>query len=222
MARKKKDRPAPKERPPLETYYDKDGTKIGDDGYPMTPVRTRMHTLFNALFIWSAVIALVGIGLLVASYFQNQEITSWELVYTGGAHFNGYSVATILRLESLLCFVTAFMCFVLNLFGFSWMYDRHSPTKTRVCLTILGAASLALEVAALATIHIPEPLAIINFVLIFLVVRTMSLVKAERPTLKKAKAVRKTVKTKQGIEEITLQNNVLSAFINPNLKSHQD
>ena len=34
--------PAP-EKKPLVINYDADGVRIGDDGYPMTPARTRMH-----------------------------------------------------------------------------------------------------------------------------------------------------------------------------------
>ena len=50
MARKKKktglvDEPKP-ERKPHIVWFDADGVEIGDDGYPMTRIRTRMHFAF--------------------------------------------------------------------------------------------------------------------------------------------------------------------------------
>ncbi len=202
MAKKKEEKKQAPEKAPLVTLYDKDGTKIGDDGYPMTPVRSKMHTLFNAYFIWMLVMIVICIACIICSYLQGQEITSWELIYSGGNHYNGYSVATILRIEALLCLITAFLGLLINLFGFGWLYDKRSPRLAQVSLAVIGVASLACEIAALATIHLPEVVSIVNLVLIVLTFTTMRAVDEERPTLKKAKVARKVIKTKKGTEEV--------------------
>ena len=34
------------EKKPLYIHYDKEGNRIGDDGYPLTPKRHRLHNVF--------------------------------------------------------------------------------------------------------------------------------------------------------------------------------
>ena len=43
------------EKKPLYIHYDKEGNRIGDDGYPLTPKRHRLHNTYNAIFIWSLI-----------------------------------------------------------------------------------------------------------------------------------------------------------------------
>lgn len=50
--------------------YAADGTRIGDDGLPMTKARTRLHNLYNACFIVMCV-SFIGAAVCIGlSYFQ--------------------------------------------------------------------------------------------------------------------------------------------------------
>ncbi|MDO5335737.1 MAG: hypothetical protein Q4F23_06710, partial [Coriobacteriia bacterium] len=76
-------------RSPIVTYYDKDGNEIGDDGYVMTPLRKRMHTLCNGLFVWGVIVLAWAVFCGVFANFQNQEYTSFDqMIATGGTQFN--------------------------------------------------------------------------------------------------------------------------------------
>ena len=77
--------------------YAADGTRIGDDGLPMTKARTRLHNLYNACFIVMCV-SFIGAAVCIGlSYFQGQRLSEWELIAYGGNQFNGLSIATLLR-----------------------------------------------------------------------------------------------------------------------------
>ena len=203
MARKKKktglvDEPKP-ERKPHIVWYDANGVEIGDDGYPMTPIRRRMHRLFNALFVWTIVAVLIGIFCTVFAYAQNQEyvlVGNLDVEMRGGTQLSGFDFAFLLRIEGLLCLISALLSFCANFIGFNWMYDKRSPRATVVILGILGIVSLLYELAALLLVHVPDPVSLINIVLTALVFTTMAAVQNERPSLKKAKRVTKVIKKK--------------------------
>lgn len=203
MARKKKksglvDEPKPQRKPHI-VWYDQNGVEIGDDGYSMTRIRTRMHRLFNALFIWAIVAVLIGIFCTVFAYAQNQEfflVGNLDVEMRGGTQLNGFDFAFLLRIEGLLCLFTALLSFCANFIGFNWMYDRRSPRAIAAILGIIGIGSMAYEAAALLIVHVPDPVSVVNIVLVALVFTTMSAVESERPTLKKAKRVTKVIKKK--------------------------
>ena len=92
------------EKKPLYIHYDKEGNRIGDDGYPLTPKRHRLHNTYNAIFIWSIICAIAGAGCAIIAYAQGQQyggfegdFATFDLVLYGGNMINGYSVATLLR-----------------------------------------------------------------------------------------------------------------------------
>ena len=203
MARKKKksdplvDEPRP-ERKPHIVWYDADGVEIGDDGYPMTPIRTRMHRLFNALFIWAIVAVVIGLFCTAFAYAQNQDYSmqGFDIVISGGTQVNGFDFALLLRIEGLFCLFTAIICLFGNFIGFNWMYDKRSPRTITVLLAILGIGSFFFEMAALLIAHLPDPVSLVNVLLAILIFTTMARVESERPSLSKAKRVTKVIKKK--------------------------
>ena len=201
MARKKKktglvDEPKP-ERKPHIVWFDADGVEIGDDGYPMTRIRTRMHRLFNALFVWAIIAVLIGIFCTVFAYAQNQEfflVGNLDVEMRGGTQLNGFDFAFLLRVEGLLCLFTALLSFCANFIGFNWMYDKRSPRAIMSIIAVIGIGSILYELAALLVVHVPDPVSVVNIVLAALVFTTMAAVEREKPTLKKAKRVTKVIK----------------------------
>ncbi len=185
---------APVKREPLVVYYDENGTKIGDDGYPMTPVRKRMHTLFNICFFWGVIVLVWALFCCVFSYFQNQDYSFYELVATGGTQLNGWDLAFLLRMEALFGLFSGVLLFPLNLFGFRWFYDGESSKKTKIVLAILGLGSLAFLIASIVAIGMPSPISLGNILLVAACLYSMGAVTVERPTLKKAKPASKVVK----------------------------
>ncbi len=188
--------PEPKpEKKPLIINFDADGVRIGDDGYSMTPTRTRMHHLFNAALIWAIVCALLAVVFMVLAYAQGQvfsgngakDLSGFELIVSGGNMINGYSVATILRYEALLGLVTACFFPFISVQGFQWFYDRGSTKLLFILMGCIGALSIAYQIAMLSTVGMPDPLSLISLVILVLILLVMRQVKEERPHLKKAK-----------------------------------
>ncbi len=198
--KKKKTRPITDEekpeRVPHVVWYDEEGVEIGDDGYPMTPIRRRMHRIFNAMFIWAIIAVALGVFCTAFAYAQNQDFSmqGFDITVTGGTQVNGYSFGTMLRYEGIFCLLTAIVSFFVNLTGFHWMYDQRSQTTINIFTGILCFGSLIYLLAALFIVHVPDPVSIVNFVLSVLIFNTMQKVKTERPLLKKAKRKSKVVK----------------------------
>lgn len=204
MARKKKEKKPVseehrQERKPHIVWYDADGVMIGDDGYPMTPIRDKMHKLFNLMFIWGIVAVVLAIFCTAFAYAQNQIYTmeNFDLVVYGGTQVNGYDFAFLLRIEALLCLFTALLSISSNFVGFNWMYDKRSRTPINVIIGIIGIGSCIYEIVALCVAHLFDPVSAINMVLAVVIYRSMNAVVDERPSLKKAKPVTKVVKTKK-------------------------
>lgn len=188
--------PEPKpEKKPLIINFDANGVRIGDDGYSMTPIRTRMHHLFNAALIWAIVCALLAVVFMVLAYAQGQvfsgngaqDLSGFELVVSGGNMYNGYSVATILRYEALLGLITACFFPFISFQGFQWFYDRGSSRLLFILMAGIGVISAIYQVIMLTTVGLPDPLSLISLVILLLIVLVMRQVKEERPHLKKAK-----------------------------------
>lgn len=194
--------PEPKpEKEPLIINYDKDGMRIGDDGFSMTPIRTRMHHALNAMFIWGIVCALAGGACALIAYAQGQQFggfegdfASFDIKAYGGNMINGYSVATILRAESILLMTSAVLSVVINIQGFRWFYDRHRATLWVSLASVLALSSIVWQALFISMTGFPDPASLITIILIVLLIVFMRQVIAERPTLKKAKVARTEVK----------------------------
>lgn len=197
MSKKKSKEKQPKEKPqkkPIEVWYTEDGTKIGDDGYPMTPIRTRMHNLWNGYFIWAILCVVICIVCIVVSYLQGQQFTDWELIASGGNTINGYETATLIRIEGLLALWTAVAAVIVNLKGFQWMYDNAGVSVLNGLLYAGLGIGIVLELVALIFIHIPDPLSILNICLVAFTLYTMKRTEEEKPTLHRPKKHHKVEK----------------------------
>lgn len=183
--------PEPKlEKRPIIVNYDKDGNRIGDDGYVMTKTRNRMHNLFNAIFIWGAICVVVSVVLAIASYGQGQQYTGFELDTYGGNMWNGWSIADLLRYEGLFLMFTGILTSVIQLQGTRWFYDGNPIKATAILMSALALLSVVFEAFCMFGIGIVEPAAIINAVFLFAIAITMQKVVEEKPRLKKAKVAK--------------------------------
>lgn len=182
------------EKRPLVIRYDADGNKIGDDGYVMTKVRTRMHRMLDGYFIWGIIAGVLAIVLMVVSYFQGAQFGDWELIQRGGNQFNGWDVALLLRYESLFMLYTAVFSIVLSFLGFRWFYDNSSEKRFNMLLYLFIGIAALYFIAAVVLVATPEPVSAIDAVFAILTLQTMREVKAERPRLKKAKTARTVIK----------------------------
>ena len=174
--------------------YAEDGTRIGDDGYPMTKARKRLHYTYNALFFLMCGFFVIAAICMINSYFQNQTITEWELKWVGGNMFNGFSVGTLLRIESLfLLFMTAVFLFA-NQKGMAWMYDRKpkKPVKVTIMLMVIPSALYFIGCAVL--VNVIEPVSLVTFILGMLLIKFVADVEREKGSLKKVPVARVVVK----------------------------
>ena len=83
-------------------------------------------------------------------WFSGETFTDWELRATGGWEYNGYRLATLVRIEALVCLWTAVAGVILNLKGFAWMYDRASNGFVNGLMYALLGISIAIELVALS------------------------------------------------------------------------
>ena len=182
------------EKKPLIINFDKDGNRIGDDGYVMTPVRKRMHTMFNAAFVWGIICVLIAVVCTILAYAQGQQyggfsgdFASFDLEVTGGNMINGYSVGTLLRVEAIVLLFTGIMGPVMSIQGFHWFYDRRPARALAIVMGLVAVACIGYEISLLGTVGFPDPASLITLIMLVLIVVFMRQVEAERPTLKKAK-----------------------------------
>lgn len=189
------------EKKPLYIHYDKEGNRIGDDGYPMTPCRNRLHQTLNVIFVWAIICAVAGAGCAILAYAQGQQFggfegdfSTFDLVVYGGNMINGYSVATLMRIEAVLLIFTGIFGTAINIQGFHWLYDKKTPTFLFVVMCLVGIVGIIYEGLLLSTVGIPDPASIITIVLLILIAVFMKQVSDEKPTLRKAKVVRTEVK----------------------------
>lgn len=189
------------EKKPHYIHYDKDDNRIGDDGFLLTPKRHRLHNTFNAIFIWAILCAIAGAGCAIIAYAQGQQyggftgdFATFDLEVTGGNMINGYSVATLLRVEAILLIFMAIFGTTVNFKGFNWLYDKASPTFMIVVMCLMAVVTIAYQAMLLSTVGIPDPVTLIMLVLLILAAVFMKQVADERPTLRKAKIARTEVK----------------------------
>lgn len=174
--------------------YDANGVRIGDDGYPMTKARTRLHRLYDCYFFYMIIALLIGVALIVLSLFQGQQISEWELIWYGGNQFNGWSLANVLRVEALyLMFVVAISLFS-NMKGMAWMYDNGSEKALKVTIYLSGGISLIYFVAFTFVVGIPDVASLVTLCMSILNWKFVQDVKFDRKNLKKAKIAKTVVK----------------------------
>ena len=169
--KKKKQAPASRSRgfasqPPKEKRFDERGRRIGDDGLPMTRLRTRAHRLLNGFFVWGALVALLCAGFTVLAAFQGQVFSDWELIASGGAYRSGFSVASLLRYEALFCLAVAVASVASHLYGFSWLYDGYPLKPVRRIARGLGLGCALWFAAAALLVGVFEPVSFLTIVLL--------------------------------------------------------
>lgn len=189
------------EKKPIVINYDKEGRRIGDDGYVMTPARRRLHNMLNVIFIWGIICAVLGAACAILAYAQGQQyggfegdFATFDLELSGGNMIFGYSVATLMRVEAIVLLVFAVFGPVISIQGFHWFYDKKPITFTAVAMGIVTISAIVYEVLIISTIGIPDPASIIMLIIMVLIGLFMKSVAVERPTLKKAKIARTETK----------------------------
>ena len=181
------------EKKPLYEHYDKDGNRIGPDGYVMTPVRTWMHRILNLFMIWTFICVVFSVVMAILAFNQGQ---TWEggldAVAAGGTMYNGFSLATLMRLDGVMALLSAILCSIINIQGFRCFYERKPRTLTYTLMAVLAGISCVWEFYAVTMVRIIEPIALINFILLVVLSILFNRVDKEAPSLKKAK-IAKTV-----------------------------
>lgn len=174
--------------------YDENGTRIGDDGFPMTKARNRLHYLYDGYFFLMVISFLVAVGMIAGAFFQGQQLTEWELVAYGGNQFGNFSVATLLRVEALfLLFLTAGSLYA-NMKGMAWLYDKAPWKPVRNSMYVIGIVSGLYFLGFAFIVGIPDPFSLISVVMAVLMYKFTSDVDQERPSLKKAKVAKTVIK----------------------------
>lgn len=174
--------------------FDADGNRIGDDGYPMTKARWRLHYLYNGVFIYMIVVFIAAVVMIAASFFQGQQLTPWELVAYGGNQFHGYSTGSLLRIEALyLLFLTA-LCLFTNIKGMAWLYDGAPIKPVRITTGALGISSICYFFIECSVVKVFDPFSLIASIGAVLMVLFVRAVDQERPNLRKAKVASTVVK----------------------------
>lgn len=174
--------------------YADDGTRIGDDGLYMTKARKKLHRTYDLIIIWMAVTFFAAAGCIIASFFQNQTITEWELIWIGGNMFNGLPVANILRIEALFMLYVCAVSLFTNQKGMAWMYDHRPKKPAMITCMLLLIPSAIYFVGFFFIVGLPEPVSAISIVLALCVYFFIPPVERERPSLKKVKVARSEIK----------------------------
>ena len=189
------------EKKPLVINYDKDGVRIGDDGYSMTPKRTRLHNMLNVIFVWGIICAVCGAACAILAYAQGQQyggfegdFATFDLELSGGNMIFGHSAATLMRVEAIVLLVFAVFGPTISIQGFHWFYDKRPATFTIVAMVIVAISAIVYEALIISTVGIPDPASIIMLIILALIALFMRGVAIERPTLKKAKIARTETK----------------------------
>lgn len=165
--------------------YAADGQRIGDDGYLMTPARKRLHTLYNAFFFLMIAAFVGAAACMISSYFQNQTITEWELVWVGGNLYNGFSIGTLLRIEALLLLYLTIIFLFSNQKGMAWMYDGKPKRPVQRFIKLLIIPSAMYFLVAVFVVGFPDPVSLAGVILGVLEMRFVEAVDAERDKLEK-------------------------------------
>lgn len=170
-----------------EVLYDENGYRIGDDGYPMTRARRRMHNVLNGILVGGYLCVVLAVVCMLAAYFQNQSITPTEFIYYGGNEFNGYSVANLLRIESLVIFLIGVVAVMLSHRCFNWLYDDGSKEILTKFIVIIAFLAIGWNLFLVIFVGIADPASVIMGILLVMMHLFMKDVELELPTLKPSK-----------------------------------
>lgn len=167
-----------------QMIFDKNGFRIGDDGYPMTKSRQRLHNILDAMLVWGYICIILALICVLAAFFQNQSFTSTEFIYYGGNEYNGFSVANLLRFESLCAFVAGLMAIALSHRCFNWLYDNGSDSiLVRFYVAILAIAG-GWNICLVGIVHLADPVTLLLAISVVSMLWCMKKVKIERRTLR--------------------------------------
>lgn len=155
---------------------------VGDDGLYMTKRRVSMHRSLNFLLVWGLISLVSTLAFSIAAYLQGQTFASWELIADGGAMYNGFQTATLLRAEAGYCFASGILLIIMHFTGFIWFYERRRKRILVVVSAIIGTAALC-WLSFLASIGIFGPLTFASLVSIALFWILAYRVEAERHTV---------------------------------------
>ena len=167
-----------------ELLYDQDGYRVGDDGYPLTKPRRRLHRLLDALLVFSYICIVVAVILVVWALFQGQSYTANDFIAYGGNEYKGQNVASLMRVEALVAFTIGFLGIIVSHRGFDWLYDGKDGSAVRWIL--LGLAALAVGWCAFlfVSVRIIDPVSCVYVLFGLFIFRAMRKVQIERPQLK--------------------------------------
>ncbi|MDO4532991.1 MAG: hypothetical protein Q4C36_04640 [Coriobacteriia bacterium] len=170
-----------------QVIYDENGYRIGDDGYPMTRARRRMHGILNGILVGGYLCVIIAVVCCLAAYFQNQSITPTEFIYYGGNEFHGYSVGNLLRLEALFVFLIGLVAVMLSHRCFNWLYDDGSKSILTKFIIIIAFLGIGWNAFLVIFVGIADPLSLIMMILLVIMHMFMRDVEIESPTLKPSK-----------------------------------
>ncbi|AJC12428.1 hypothetical protein JI75_06900 [Berryella intestinalis] len=170
-----------------EVLYGDDGLRIGDDGYPMTPMRTAEHRLLDIILIIGYIFVVVAVVLVVLALFQGQDYDTRDFSMHGGAAYKGLNLALLMRCEALVVFVLGLTSVFISHRGFNWLYDNDSLLAVRRCMLIQVALSFAWNVYLWFNVQLVDPFTGLVFLLSILHWLIIVRVIAERPGLTPSK-----------------------------------
>lgn len=167
-----------------EVLYDEDGYRVGDDGYPMTSCRRRMHRLLDIVLVFGYLCIVAAVVLVVWALFQGQSYTAGDFIAFGGNEYRGHSVASLMRGESLVVFIIGLLCIFVNRRGFAWLYDQGNGGAVRIMLAGLAVLAAGWAIYLFSSVALPDPGSLAYLVLAALLFATMRDVERERRTLR--------------------------------------
>lgn len=151
---------------------------IGDDGRYMTKARVRLHRLLNGLLVWAIVCIVAAVGFTIAAYFQGQTYEDLELIASGGTVFNGHSVAGLMRMEAIYCFVSGVLFVVAHLTSFVWFYEKGGGIAPLAACAVAAVLAVA-WLCYLASVGTFDIIACASIVMILVVALSVRQVNAE-------------------------------------------
>ncbi len=167
-----------------EVIIDRDGNRVGDDGYPMTPARTRLHKLLDIVLIFGYLCIAVAVIVVVWALFQGQSYTADSFIAYGGNEYMGYSVASLMRGEALVVFLIGMICIIISHRAMAWLYDGKDAAAVRYLMVGLIVLALGWCSYLFWSVRLVDPISCVYAVLAILTYKSMNDVGQERKTLK--------------------------------------
>lgn len=170
-----------------QVLYDEQGYRIGDDGFPMTRSRKKLHTILNCILIGGYLCVVSAAVCALAAFFQNQSFTPTEFIYYGGNEYNGYSIGNLLRIEALCIFLIGLLAVALSHRCFNWLYDDGEKSILTKFYVIIPTIAIGWNIYLLLFVHLLDPFSLLMLIFVLLMLLAMKDVESERLTLKPSK-----------------------------------